>query len=250
MSTNHSAPPPLPPNAALRYDVVSRYLEEIRPATVLEIGCGQGSFGARLARRASYLGVEPALASWQVAAPRIEQAGGKVINGDHTAVPDGTTYDLVCAFEVLEHIEGDKEALTDWVRYVRPGGHLMLSVPAWQDRFGSWDELAGHFRRYSPAELEGRLHDVGLRDTRVVVYGWPLGIALEGVRNLVASRREVRTSQMSYQERTEGSGRLLQPNALAGTLSRAGVAPFRLLQRLQPTRGTGLVALAHRPPTD
>lgn len=248
MSTNPSVPPPLPPNAAMRYDVVSRYLDQIRPSTVLEIGCGQGAFGARLARRASYLGMEPASASWAVAAPRIEAAGGKVINGDHTAVPAGSTYDLVCAFEVLEHIEDDKAALADWVGHIRPGGQLMLSVPAWQDRFGPWDELAGHFRRYSPTELQGRLHDVGLRDTRVTVYGWPLGLALEGVRNRVAARREGHLAEMSYEERTESSGGVMQPSILSGTLSRAGVAPFRYLQRLQPARGTGLVALGTRAP--
>lgn len=248
MSTTSGALPPLPPNAALRYDVVSRLLDEIRPTTMLEIGCGQGAFGARLAGRTTYLGMEPSKASWQVAAPRVEAAGGTVINGDHTAVPGGSSYDVVCAFEVLEHIENDKEALGAWVEHVRPGGHVILSVPAWQDRFGTWDELAGHFRRYSPTEIEGRLHDAGMREVAVVVYGWPLGMALEGVRNRVASRREQR-SDATYEERTENSGGVLQPNALTGTLTRVGIAPFRLLQRLQPTKGTGLVAIGRRPVT-
>ena len=46
-------------------------------------------------------------------------AGGAVLHGDHTAVPAGSSYDLVCAFEVLEHIEDDAAALADWVR-LRP----------------------------------------------------------------------------------------------------------------------------------
>jgi len=55
--------PPLTPRAWLRYDVVSRLLDGIPTRTVLEIGCGQGSMGARLAARGRYLGVEPDQAS-------------------------------------------------------------------------------------------------------------------------------------------------------------------------------------------
>lgn len=60
---------------------------------------------------------------------------------------------MVCAFEVLEHIEDDKEALAERVTDVRPGGQLVLSVPAFQERFEPMDRHAGHFRRYSPEEL-------------------------------------------------------------------------------------------------
>jgi len=47
-------------------------------------------------------------------------------------------YDMVCAFEVLEHLKRDEAALRDWITLVRPGGHLVLSVPAGPERFGEW----------------------------------------------------------------------------------------------------------------
>ena len=72
-----SVPPPLAPRAWLRYDLVDRLVGELRPATVLEIGCGQGSMGARLARRGRYLGVEPDAASGAVAEARVAPAGGR-----------------------------------------------------------------------------------------------------------------------------------------------------------------------------
>ncbi|MGH3273024.1 MAG: class I SAM-dependent methyltransferase, partial [Streptosporangiaceae bacterium] len=102
---------PLAPNAWMRYDLVQRMI----PAgvtSVLEVGCGQGAFGARLARRYSYLGVEPDPVSFAVARQRVAAAGrGEVRN---CRVEDVATaqFDLVCAFEVLEHIEDDKAALT------------------------------------------------------------------------------------------------------------------------------------------
>jgi len=239
--------PPLAPNASLRWDVVRRQVAVIHPRTVLEVGCGQGAVGARLARVAEYVGVEPDLASYRAARDRLATVGGEVRHGTSSAVPPGARYDLVCAFEVLEHIEDDKGALSEWVRLVRPGGHLMVSVPAWQQRFSEWDELVGHVRRYSPEELTDRLGDAGLIETTVTLYGWPLGHLLEAGRNRIAARRMSAVSEASFEVRTASSGRLLQPTALAGLAVRAGIAPFGLLQRLRPDSGTGIVAVGRRP---
>jgi SAM-dependent methyltransferase len=242
--------PPLAPRAWLRYDLVGRLVDELKPATVLELGCGQGSMGARLARRADYLAVEPDPISFAVAEPRNTACGGRVLNADHTGVPAGSTYDLVCAFEVLEHLEDDDAALADWVPLVRPGGHLMLSVPAFQSRFGPMDTRVGHYRRYDPDQLTERLAKAGLTGTRVQVYGWPLGYALELVRNRMDARHLAAVAEQdeSFEERTAASGRHQQPGrAAVGRAIEGATLPFRYLQRFAPTRGTGLVAVATRP---
>jgi len=243
---------PLAPRAALRYDVVRREVDWLRPSSLLEIGCGLGGFGARFAASGiDYLGVEQDEASCAVAEPRVRTAGGRVVCGNYAdVVSAGAEFDVVCAFEVLEHIEDDASALHDWRRFVRPGGHLLLSVPAWQDMFGGSDVLAGHYRRYSPDELRTRLLDAEFVQPRVTVYGWPLGYALEAVRNRLAARRlgQAGTAD-SCDARTAGSGRLMQPNAVTGLGVRAGVAPFSWLQRTAPGRGTGLVVTAQRPAT-
>ena len=243
--------PPLAPRAWLRYDLVGRLVAGLRPETVLEIGCGQGSMGARLARRASYLAVEPDPVSYAVASERIAACGGTVLNADHTAVPAGSRYDLVCAFEVLEHLADDAGALTEWVRLVAPGGHLMLSVPAFQERFGPMDTRVGHYRRYEPAQLAALLTAAGLTNPDVRVYGWPLGYALEAVRNRMDARHlatEQLAADTSPEERTAASGRHQQPGrAAVGRAIEAATLPFRYLQRLAPARGTGLVAVATRP---
>ena len=240
--------PPLAPRAWLRYDVVKRVLDRLQPQTALEIGCGQGSFGARLASRARYLGVEPDDTSFAIATRRIRPRGGEVIHGFHTAVPAGSTYDFVCAFEVLEHIEDDEAALADWAAFVRPGGHLVLSVPAFQRRFGPMDTHAGHFRRYDPDLLSSRLTRAGLSDIQITVYGWPLGYGLEAVRNRIDARKLQRVGDASMADLTGASGRTFQPSKRAmGTAVAASVAPFSLLQRLRTRAGIGLVAVARRP---
>ena len=63
--------PPLPPRAWLRWDLVKTLVEELAPRDILEIGCGQGSFGVRLAQRARYVGVEPDQAAYAVAQGRV-----------------------------------------------------------------------------------------------------------------------------------------------------------------------------------
>jgi SAM-dependent methyltransferase len=244
--------PALSPNAWLRWDVVSRLLPAAPPEglDVLEVGCGQGGFGARLARRYRYVGVEPDPSSCAVARARLAAAGGtgEVRQGDLGALGPDERFDVVCAFEVIEHIDDDEQALRAWADRLRPGGRLLLSTPAYQHRFGAADEMVGHFRRYDPPVLRDRLLGAGLVDVEVVHFGAPLGYLLEAARNAVGRRRRARLTDTSMTERSHGSGRLLQPTRPgAAVLARVGTLPFRRLQRAFPQRGPGLVARARKP---
>jgi SAM-dependent methyltransferase len=239
---------PLTPNASLRYDLVQRML----PAgvtDVLEVGCGQGAAGARLAQRYRYLGVEPDRESWEVARRRIAAVGrGEVRNVTVDALGD-ERFDLVCAFEVLEHIEDDAAAVKEWASRLRAGGWLLLSVPAYQGRYGPADELVGHFRRYDPDALVTLLGSCGFGEVEVRHYGFPLGYALEAGRNLIGRRRLTAAGSQSVAERTAGSGRLLQPASSARAMAtRWGTVPFRLMQRAFPGTGPGIVVLARLAP--
>jgi len=240
----------------MRWSVVRRFIDRLAPRTILEIGCGQGAFGARLATRANYLAVEPDATSFAVAKRRIESAGGRVRNAASDAIGNASTFELVCAFEVLEHLEDDMAALESWRELVSPGGHILVSMPAWQERFNHWDTMVGHYRRYAPDQCRELLTKAGFADVEVVVYGWPLGYATENVRSRIAARRGAANeggataSQLcdaaSMQERTASSGRVLQPKAVAGVAVQLATSPFIALQRLRPTRGTGVVVCATR----
>jgi SAM-dependent methyltransferase len=237
--------PPLAIRARLRWDVVSRVVAELAPRTVLEAGCGQGAVGARLAGLAEYVGVEPDAESFAIAQSRVIPRGGTVVNGTVDDLEPGRRFDLVCAFEVLEHIEDDLAALTQWAGRVAPGGHLLLSVPADQERFGPLDELAGHFRRYDEESLADVARRAGLEVVSTPRYGWPLSHALEGVRNVLGARRARRQRSVAIAQRTAASGRTAQPvRSLAGRAIEVGTLPFRTLQRLRPQRGTGLLLVA------
>lgn len=71
------------------------------------------------------------------------------------------TYDSVVLVNVLEHIEDDAAALEGFYRILKPGGHLLLFVPALKFLYSDLDALVGHFRRYQRPELNERTADAG-----------------------------------------------------------------------------------------
>jgi SAM-dependent methyltransferase len=240
--------PPLTLNAWLRYDLIRRALDAMGDVrSVLEIGAGEGAMGTRLASRFSYVGIEPDDISRQRARRRLDRLGrGAALQGDLSALDTEIRFDLVCAFEVIEHIEDDAGALVTWREQLRPGGWVLLSTPQHPRRFDAGDRLAGHFRRYERGELANLLRSTGFDQERVWSYGFPLGYALETARNVLARRQELRLGSIA--DRTAASGRYLQPPDWLGPLTQALSAPFRLAQRpfIETALGPGLVAWARR----
>jgi SAM-dependent methyltransferase len=237
---------PLTPRAALRWPLIKRAMRATRPATTLEIGCGQGAMGARLVGlTASFTAVEPDASSYRIAKERIEPRGGEVANCASDDLPADQVFDMVCAFEVLEHLEDDAGALASWAPRVRVGGHLLLSVPAWQRMFGPWDKAVGHYRRYSPDELADKLRVAGFEPVHIGLYGWPLAFGLEAIRNRVADGSP--QLEDSAADQTAHSGRWLQPTKrLSDVVITVGIFPFQVLQRLVRSKGNGIVSLARR----
>ena len=212
---------------------------------ILEIGMGGGAVGARLSRHHAYTGVEPDDRSRGRAVERLDPTAR--VLADTTDCPPTDRFDVVCAFEVLEHVEDDGGVLASWAERLDPGGTVWLSVPAHQDRFGAADEAVGHFRRYSREQLADRLREAGLEVDRIDSVGFPVGNLLEHGRNLVAARRQGRGAPIA--ERTAASGRFLQPPDALGLVIGALMAPARWLQRpfRRGQRGPGWFVVAHRP---
>jgi SAM-dependent methyltransferase len=235
--------PPLTPNGWLRYDALRRARRELPPADrVLELGCGLGALGVRLvAEGATYVGVEPDPASRRVAArqlPRVVASLGELAGDER--------FDLVLALEVLEHCADDHGELTAWSERARSGGAVLVTVPGDPLRWGAADELVGHVRRYTPAELAAALGAAGLERVVGRRYGGPLGLALEAMRNRVARRRLRGGGPTGRETRTDASGRYLQPPAAMAPLTAGATYPFRLLQRATPGVGPGLIAWGRR----
>jgi SAM-dependent methyltransferase len=243
------AMPVLSTNAWLRFDAIRASVRRAQPRTVLEIGAGEGGLGAWMAQHYAYTGIEPDADSRVTADARLAAVGrGRVV--DALPARGEEQFDLVCAFEVLEHIVDDAGALAQWRDYVGPDGWLLLSVPAHADQFGPHDELAGHIRRYERAELTDRLVDAGFQVVELRSCGAGLGSLLQRVRDALARRSAQRAAKAgTLEERTSASGRYIQPHARLAAIACAAVAlPGRIAQRpfASTDVGTGFVVLARR----
>jgi SAM-dependent methyltransferase len=235
---------PLTASAWLRWDAIEGLLP--RDATrVLDVGTGQGTVGSFLAERYDYVGIEPDPVSWATARRRIGNRG-TVLNCTIEELPRSPKFDLVCSFEVLEHLEDDAAALTSWTNQLHPGGWVLVSVPLGRERFGAEDRRVGHFRRYDVADVEELFRQATLEYVAHTVYGSPLGNLREAIQNAVFT---VRPSERSIAERTAESGRLLEPAPWLAAATHAVALPFRYLQRPLGARGigTGIVALGRLP---
>jgi SAM-dependent methyltransferase len=106
------------------------------------------------------------------AVTRLRAHGGLATVGclDALPFPDAST-DLVCAMDVIEHVEDDRRVLREIRRVLAPGGVLLCSVPLHPDRWTAFDDLVGHARRYEPAALTALLAAHGFRVEKSATFG-------------------------------------------------------------------------------
>lgn len=82
-----------------------------------------------------------------------------IIQGSITELPFANdSYDLVCAFDVIEHVEEDGKAIAEMIRVCKPGGHIAITVPAYMFLWGSHDLVNHHYRRYTLQQLTRLIH--------------------------------------------------------------------------------------------
>jgi len=82
-------------------------------------------------------------------------------------------FDTVVCLNVVEHVEDDREALRNIFSALRPGGRAIVLVPQDQKAYGTLDEVLGHFRRYSEAELRERMEEAGFEVERMLQFNRP-----------------------------------------------------------------------------
>ena len=140
-------------------------------AEILEVGAGHGTLTGGLARygRVTATDLSPrcvdALRTRYAGSPQVD-----VLEGDVDTVTAGRTYDSAVLVNVLEHIPDDRAALRSLWAALRPGGTVILYVPAFEALYGNFDRMVGHYRRYRRPELSALVADAGFEvvDSRYV----------------------------------------------------------------------------------
>ncbi len=140
------------------------------PMRVLDAGCGWGTTLGALERR-GYRAVGADIA--RRALEGLDRPGRELAEVDLTRpLPGGIEpFDAVLALDVIEHLDDDRGAVERLGTLARPGGVVVVSVPALPDLFTEFDAIQGHRRRYLPGTLRDAFERTGLEVDRVFWWG-------------------------------------------------------------------------------
>jgi SAM-dependent methyltransferase len=155
------------------------------PATVLDAGCGSGRMLQELEPYGDVFGVDVSPEAAEIARSR---GHGEVVDGPLEELPwEDAKFDLVTCLDVLEHLPDEDSALRELARVCKPGGWMVLTVPAYESLWSRHDELNHHYRRYVPRTLRSAVSDSGWSVERMTSFNTLLLAPAAIVR--VAERR-------------------------------------------------------------
>ena len=218
-----------------RREVVAALIRRVaRPpanARLLEIGCGTGHNLAMLSEFGTVDGLEVDDAARAFAEQRL---GAPVMSAplpELGGVPE-RHYDLIGAFDVIEHIDDDKAAIASIARRLKPGGKLVMTVPAHQWMWSAHDVVNHHRRRYSKRQL------------RQLIEGSPLTLDSIGYFNSLLFPVAIAKRLASRLSGKEDSDLSLPPAPINTALERAFAAERHLIGRVPLPPGLSLFAVA------
>lgn len=183
-----------------RRHIIAEAIANLAPSTALDIGAGAGG-NTRVLQAAGWKAT--ALEFSDAGVELARERGLDVVQGDARDIPfPDDSFGLAVAYDVLEHIKEDDQVVAEIARVVRPGGRVLIAVPADPRLWSPHDEAIGHVRRYTRRELVA-LFD-GPRFRINDVRSWNVLL-----RPVVALRRK----------RVEGNDLTPLPAAVNGALS-------------------------------
>jgi SAM-dependent methyltransferase len=212
-------------------ELIRRRAQPPAGARLLEIGCGTGHNLQMLAQFGSVDALEVDETARALAEKRLGKPVFSAPLPDLNGLPDGE-YDLVAAFDVVEHIEDDRASLQGIVRLLKPGGKLVLTVPAHQWMWSAHDVVNHHQRRYSKSGLKRLVDDSPLRRETIGYLNsllFPVAVA----ERLFSKMRGKDDADLS-----------LPPKLLNQVLERVFAAERALIGRFPLPPGLSLFAIA------
>jgi len=154
-------------------DVIKPYIGN----RVLEVGAGTGNMSVNLMPRSIYWATDvnthylDYLVTLRATRPYMRVAYTDAADGD--SFPAGQSFDTVVCLNVVEHVPDDVGALRNIRNALEDCGQAIILVPCGQWLYGSLDEVLGHCRRYTEAQLSGVAQQAGLRVERMLKFNRP-----------------------------------------------------------------------------
>ncbi|HLK14358.1 MAG TPA: class I SAM-dependent methyltransferase [Fimbriimonadaceae bacterium] len=217
----------------LAFRLLRMALPEVVRPRILDLGCGTGAFDVELSRYGDPVGADMSRLALDLAHSR---GSFDLVQADGSALPfKAGTFDASIGLDVFEHIENDAAALAECSRVLRPGGVLVLTVPAFRTLWGPHDVALHHFRRYRRAEVRERLVAAGLHPIRLsysVFFLFPLVLLVR-----LFEKRKRGPAEASLP---------IVPRWLNSSLIGLGDVEAALITRLALPWGSSVVAVARK----
>ena len=135
------------------------------PLRILDVGCGTGATLRSLSEFGTVVGIDSSQEALRFSRRRgdfpLVQARGEALPARSESV------DVITALDLLEHVPDDAAAAAELARALRPGGVLLVTVPALPFLWSEHDEALGHLRRYRARQLRAILEGAGLKVERL-----------------------------------------------------------------------------------
>lgn len=226
---------------ALIREVIGRIDGIPKRPRMLDAGCGTGQMLKMLQRQGSAVGLDLSREAIMFAASRDAR---NLVLGSVTSPPFAEgTFDIALALDVIEHVDDDRGILQGLRSLVRPGGALIVTVPAFQFLWSDHDRINHHRRRYRAQELRDRLEIAGFEIDRVTYCNTALFPVVAVVRRAQAAIRRFRPKPDTELDSDLHS----YPKLLNEVLYRLMLIENRLLRRFDMPVGVSILAVARRP---
>lgn len=151
------------------FSVLDRYLPDKKRLTILDVGCGTGSTLKELEKLGYAIGVDISEEAVKFCKLRGCKNVHKVNQKEGLFFKD-STFGLITALDIIEHIDDDCAALAEYYRIIRKGGILLVTVPAYDFLWGPHDEVNDHRRRYIAKELRNKVEKAGFTIKKMTYF--------------------------------------------------------------------------------
>ena len=214
--------------------ILEQFLQNDQHYTILNIGCGTGGTVPVLSKFGRVINIDTSDEAISICR---KLAVSNLVITDGRVLPfQEESCELAVALDVLEHIENDLDALKEWNRLLKPGGKLVLTVPAYQWLWSEHDESLHHYRRYTASSLHKLLNLAGYKvDKRsyAIFSTFPLIVGYRFMRSILPKKEK-------------SSSYVLLPSPINSLLISILKIEATILKYINMPFGTSVLIVAHK----